>query len=107
MRLTEHPVLSFQRGEKVVIAFNGQEYEAYLGETIAACLHAAGVLHLSDSAEKHRPRGFFCAIGQCSSCYMVVDGRPNVKTCVTYVRDGMQVESQIGKGDLSSWKQER
>jgi hypothetical protein len=29
---------------------------------------------------------------------MVVDGVPNVKTCVTEVRDGMRVELQEGKG---------
>ena len=103
MRLTEHPILSFQRGDKVTIFFNGQPVEAFSGETIAAALHAAGVYHLSDSAEKHRPRGLFCAIGQCSSCMMVVDGRPNVKTCTTQVTDGMQVESQKGKGDLAKW----
>ena len=103
MRIIEHPILSFPRGERVTIKFNGQPVEAYEGETIAAALHAAGVYHLSDSAEKHRPRGFFCAIGQCASCMMVVDGRPNVKTCTTFVREGMQVESQRGKGDLRAW----
>ena len=104
MRIAEHPILSFPRGEKVQITFNGQPIEAYLGETIAASLHAAGVYHLSDSAEKQRPRGFFCAIGQCSSCMMIVDGRPNVKTCTTYVADGMDVRSQKGKGELTAWK---
>ena len=103
MRLVEHPILSFPRGERVTISFNGRPIEAFVGETIAAALHAAGVYHLSDSAEKHRPRGFFCAIGQCSSCMMVVDGRPNVKTCTTYVQDGMQVQSQKGKGDIRAW----
>jgi len=103
MRLSEHPILAFERGEKVTIHFNGQPIEAHLGETIAAALHAAGVYHLSDSAEKKRPRGLFCAIGQCSSCMMVVDGRPNVKTCTTKVKSGMRVESQKGKGNLSAW----
>ena len=103
MRLSEHPILSFPRGEKVQITYNGQPVEAYAGETIAAALHAAGIYHLSDSAARHRPRGFFCAIGQCSSCMMVVDGRPNVKTCTTYVREGMKVENQQGRGDLRTW----
>jgi len=104
MRLNAHPVLTFTRGERVTISFNGEPVEAYMGETIAAALHAAGVWHLSDSSEKHRPRGFFCAIGQCSSCMMVVDGRPNVMTCKTYVKDGMRVDSQKGKGDLAAWQ---
>jgi len=107
MRLSAHPILTFPRGERVTILFNERPIEAYVGETIAAALHAAGVYHLSDSAEKHRPRGFFCAIGQCSSCMMIVDGCPNVKTCTTYVREGMKVESQKGKGDLRTWNEER
>ena len=103
MRLEEHPILSFTRGARINFFFNGSPIVAYEGETIAASLHAAGIYHLSDSAEKHRPRGFFCAIGQCSSCMMVVDGRPNVKTCTTLVKEGMKVESQKGKGDLAAW----
>ncbi|MCL2497083.1 MAG: (2Fe-2S)-binding protein [Symbiobacteriaceae bacterium] len=103
MRLSNHPILTFRRGEKISFFFNGQPLEAYLGETIAASLHAAGIYHLSDSAEKHRARGFFCAIGQCSSCMMLVNGRPNVKTCTTLVKPGMVVESQQGKGQLPLW----
>lgn len=45
-----------------------------------------------------RPRGFFCAIGKCSSCFMVVDGVPNVRTCVTPLAEGMNIETQYGKG---------
>ena len=41
---------------------------------------------------------FFCAIGKCSSCFMVVDGVPNVRTCVTPLAAGMKVETQLGKG---------
>jgi hypothetical protein len=29
---------------------------------------------------------------------MVVDGQPNVRTCVTPVREGMKVEVQDGRG---------
>ncbi len=100
MRLEEHPILNFSRGPQVTITFNGQPLPAYEGETVAAALHAADVYHLSDSHNLHRPRGLFCAIGQCSSCMMVVDGRPNVKICITKVHDGMTVASQKGKGDL-------
>ncbi len=100
MRITEHPILSFQRGQKVTFTYDGQPVEGFETETIAAALHAAGVRALSHSAEKHRPRGLYCAIGNCSSCMMVVDGEPNVKICVVRVREGMKVETQEGKGNL-------
>jgi len=49
----------------------------------------------------HRPRGFFCAIGKCSSCLMKVNGIPNVRTCVTELEEGMKIETQKGKGDFN------
>ncbi|SDL06393.1 (2Fe-2S)-binding protein [Halarsenatibacter silvermanii] len=96
MRIEDHPVLDFERAEKDKITFyyEDEEIEAYRGETIAAALHAAGVRELKKSLHHDRPRGFFCAIGNCSSCYMIVDGRRNVKTCVTRVEEGMVVEEQ-------------
>jgi predicted molibdopterin-dependent oxidoreductase YjgC len=93
-------VLEFNRGKKIYFTFDDTEVAGYEGETIAASLHAAGVRVLSHSIERHRPRGFFCAIGNCSSCMMEVDGEPNVKVCVTMLRDGMTVRTQEGKGEL-------
>ena len=64
------------------------------GETIAGALHAAGYRMLGRSSKYHRPRGLFCVSGHCGQCMMRVDGQPNIRTCVTPVRDGMVVESQ-------------
>ncbi|MCL5045294.1 MAG: (2Fe-2S)-binding protein [Actinobacteria bacterium] len=100
MRIQEHPILTFEKGRKVNFTFNGRELWGYEGETIAAALHAAGVKVLRESLKEHRPRGFFCAIGNCSSCLMKVDGTPNVRACVEPLREGMRVEVQKGKGDI-------
>lgn len=96
-RLEEHPVLQFKRGRKLSFTFEGRRLEAFEGETIAAALVASGVKVLGWSQRLHRPRGFFCAIGKCSSCLMRVDGVPNVRTCTAPVKDGMIVERQEGK----------
>ncbi len=101
MRIKDHPVLDFKRGKEIKFTFNGREIKAYEGETIAAALHAAGVKELKKSLKHDRPRGLFCAIGNCSSCFMEVDGEPNVKTCVIEVKEGMEVNTQQGKGELS------
>ena len=100
-RIKEHPILDFERGKEVTFKYNGREIKAYEGETIAAALYAAGIRVLKTSSKYERPRGLFCAIGNCSSCHMVVDGTPNVKTCITKVKEGMVVEQEVGKGDLS------
>lgn len=101
MRISEHPVLDFEKGDKVTFYYDGKEVEGYTSETIAAALHAAGVRELGHSHDLNRPRGLFCAIGNCSSCFMTVDGEPNVRVCVTKVKEGMHVETQEGRGVVS------
>ncbi len=100
MRIVDHPIIGFKRGKPVTFDFDGQRIEAYEGETIAAALHAAGVKVLSHSHNLKRPRGFFCAIGNCSSCLMKVNGEYNVRICVTPVREGDRVEMQEGRGEI-------
>ncbi len=94
MRIRNHPILKFQHQKKVAFTFQGRKMEGYSDEPIAAALVAAGVKVLSYSIRLKRPRGFFCAIGKCSSCLMKVNGVPNVRTCVTKLEEGMVVERQ-------------
>jgi predicted molibdopterin-dependent oxidoreductase YjgC len=100
MRIKEHPILTFQKGREVEFTFDGQTLMGCEGEPIAAALHAAGVRVLGHSHEENRPRGFYCAIGNCSSCLMRVNGKPNVRVCIEKLQMGMIVETQEGKGDL-------
>ncbi|NPV43308.1 MAG: (2Fe-2S)-binding protein [Firmicutes bacterium] len=100
MRIKEHPILTFEKGKRVEFTFDGKKMWGYEGEPIAAALHANGVRVLRRSPEKHRPRGFYCAIGNCSSCLMTVDGEPNVRVCIEKLKEGMKIETQKGKGDL-------
>lgn len=70
------------------------------GETIAAALAANGVRLFRHTEKTGRPRGFFCAVGKCASCLMVVDGQPNVMVCMEPLREGVKVERQTGRGKL-------
>lgn len=98
MRITEHPILTFPRKREISFFFEGKPVVGYEGDTIASALHDLGILTLSYSIKKKRPRGFYCAIGNCASCNMIVDGIPNVRTCITELKDGMKVERQTNKG---------
>ena len=100
MRIDEHQYLNFDRGEKISFYFNGSPIEGYTNESIAAALHAAGIRCFGSSSKEHLPRGLFCAIGDCGSCYMIVDGCPNTRICVTRCHEGMVVEEQNGLGGL-------
>lgn len=96
-RIEEHPILGEpQKGKKVSFTMDGISMEGFEGEPIAAALKANGVLIHRYTKKEHKPRGIFCAIGRCTDCVMVVDGKPNVRTCVTPLREGMKVQTQDG-----------
>lgn len=95
MRIENHPVLDFDRSKALSFIFEETALVGYEGETIASALHANGIKVLRHD---HRPRGFYCAIGNCSSCLMEVNGEPNVRVCIEPLVDGMVVKRQLGKG---------
>lgn len=100
MRITEHPVLKFEKGKEIGFICNGERLQGFEGETIAVALHAAGIKVLSHSSKNHRPRGFYCAIGNCSSCLMAVNNKANVRVCTEPLEEGMVVMTQSGKGEI-------
>lgn len=96
-RIENHPILgASEKGKLVKFFFDGKEYEGYEGEPIAAALKASGLMVHRYTKKEHKPRGIFCAIGRCTDCVMVVDGKPNVRTCVTPLKEGMEVRTQYG-----------
>lgn len=99
MRVTRHPILGDDcRKTDAIIVVDGKEVPAITGEPIAAALLAAGIRKFRVTPRFGSPRGLFCGIGRCTDCVMTVDGQPNVRTCVTPVKDGMIVETQQGLG---------
>ncbi|MDR1330171.1 MAG: (2Fe-2S)-binding protein [Oscillospiraceae bacterium] len=101
MRLTEHPILgAAEPRREVSFTFDGKAMTGLEGEPVAAALKAAGIAVHRYTRKYHSPRGVFCAIGRCTDCVMVVNGRPNVRTCVTALEDGMAVATQYGAGDV-------
>ncbi len=98
LRIKEHPLLDFSGRKTLPFTFDGQAMTGLEGDTVASALHAAGVKVLGKHYKTGRPRGYYCAIGNCSSCLMIVDGRANVRTCIEPLRAGMVVETQEDRG---------
>ncbi|MGB4263329.1 MAG: (2Fe-2S)-binding protein [Fervidobacterium sp.] len=99
-RLVEHPILNVKvsgAAEHMVFYFEDQPIFALPSDTIASALIASGI-DIFGFTEHEHARGFFCAIGKCSSCLVEVDGVPNVSACITPVREGISVRRQIGRG---------
>jgi predicted molibdopterin-dependent oxidoreductase YjgC len=100
MRVTKHPILgNLDENPKIVnISVDDKIIPAIEGEPVASALMASGIRVMRTTPKYHHPRGIFCAIGRCTDCAMTIDGVPNVRTCVTKVRDGMKLETQEGLG---------
>ena len=98
-RVLNHPVLEIKAKKEVTIYIDGKPLCALEGEPIASAMMAQGIFTSRKTHKFGEPRGVFCGIGQCNDCVMVVDGEPNVRTCVTPVKDGMYIETQNGYGD--------
>ena len=88
-----------ERGRSLTILVDGDHLAAYEGESIAAALVASGRRFTRWTARTEEPRGYYCGMGVCQDCLMTVDGLPNVRACMTPVRDGLRVETQRGLGD--------
>lgn len=96
MRVEKHPVLGDREvGRSVTVTVDGREITAVEGEPIAAALLAHGIKVMRKTPRFGEPRGIFCGIGRCTDCIMTVDGVPNVRTCVTPVRAGMVITSNL------------
>jgi predicted molibdopterin-dependent oxidoreductase YjgC len=97
MRVEEHPILgALEERKKVTFYLDGQAVQGYEGEPIAAALRDMGVMVHRYTPKQHKPRGIFCAIGRCTDCVMIVDGKRNIRTCITPLKAGMQVQTQDG-----------
>jgi len=92
-----------QRGPRVRITVDGAPVQAHLGESVAAVLMAEGSPATRVSS-RGAPRGVFCGMGACFDCLVVVDGAPNTRACMTWVREGMRVERQQGLGPVPASK---
>ncbi|MEO7111134.1 MAG: (2Fe-2S)-binding protein, partial [Polyangiaceae bacterium] len=84
------------------MTFDGAEVRAEKGEPAAVALISAGHLRIARSPKFHRPRGVSCMRAACDGCLARVDGVPNVMTCRTPAKDGMEIVTQntLGTHDI-------
>lgn len=99
MRVSDHVILGQDSAPKMIeIIVDGQKVPAKEGEPILAALLAQDIMVNRYTVKRNEPRGLFCGIGQCTDCAMVVNGKANVRTCITPAVEGMVVETQYGYG---------
>jgi len=79
--------------EKFEIEVDGKTLLASSGQTIAEALLANGVRTLR-MTKKQAPRGVYFVMCICYECRMIVNGMPNVRTCMTLATPGCKVITQ-------------
>jgi len=84
--------------EKVEVILNQQKVLVAQGTTVAAMALAQGLRATRTTPVSGSQRAPFCMMGVCYDCLMVINGKANQRACVTYVTNGMQVETQQGVG---------
>lgn len=85
--------------KSIAITFEGAEFEARHGESLAAALIAGGVRHFRET-RNGACRGIFCGMGVCQECLVEIDGRPNQRACMTKVVAPISVKRCIGNSPL-------
>lgn len=87
--------------EMVDILLNGEKIQVPTGTTVAAMALSHGQRFTRTTPISDSKRAPFCMMGVCYECLMVIDGKANQRSCVTYVKQGMQIETQQGVGLLA------
>jgi predicted molibdopterin-dependent oxidoreductase YjgC len=86
----------------VEIRVDGRPVLAREGESVAAALLAAAVSTFRRSARSGSERGAYCGMGACFECLVMIDGRPNVQSCLVPVVAGMEVATGQAAPDLGA-----
>lgn len=73
--------------ERFTFLADGVSVPAWPGESIAAALLAAA-----------RSPAYFCGMGVCRECVVVVNGEAGVRACMTPATPGMTVDTRPDRG---------
>jgi sarcosine oxidase subunit alpha len=84
-------------GATLTIKVDGRDIRARIGDTVAAAMLAAGIDRCRTTPVSGAPRAPYCLMGVCFDCLVTIDGVGSRQACLVPVRDGMTIETQIGK----------
>ncbi|HZY52666.1 MAG TPA: (2Fe-2S)-binding protein [Reyranella sp.] len=84
-------------GETVSLKVDGREIRARAGDTVAGAMLAAGIDRFRTTPVTESPRAPYCLMGVCFDCLVTIDGVGSRQACLVPVREGMAVETQLGK----------
>ena len=83
--------------DPVTLHIDGVAAMARPGETVAAVMLRQAEAWTRRSPISGERRAPYCMMGVCFECLAEVDGQGSTQTCLTVVREGMQVRRQRGR----------
>ena len=86
-----------EAGPRVTLTVDGKAVHASDGDTVAAALLSAGIDHCRTTPVTGSPRTPYCLMGVCFDCLVTIDGVGSRQGCLVPVREGMAIETQLGK----------
>lgn len=88
-------------GGSLTVYVDGHPVAADADESVAAVLLRQAPLWSRTTPVSGVRRAPYCMMGVCFDCLAVVDGVSSVQTCLAQVRDGMRIERQQGRPDMT------
>ncbi|MGQ4274079.1 (2Fe-2S)-binding protein [Terrihabitans sp. B22-R8] len=85
-------------GNNLAFTVDGQPAQARKGDTVAAALLLSGIETCRSTPVSGAPRAPYCLMGVCFECLVTIDGVGNQQACLVPVREGMDIQTQIGRG---------
>jgi sarcosine oxidase subunit alpha len=84
-------------GATFALTIDGKSIRARDGDSVAAAMLAAGLERCRTTPVSGAPRAPYCLMGVCFDCLVTIDGVGNRQGCLVPVREGMAIETQLGK----------
>ena len=84
----------------ITLHIDGVAVRAQPGESVAAVMLRQDEVWTRVSPISGERRAPYCMMGVCFDCLAEVDGQSSTQTCLTIVRDGMQVRRQRGRPEI-------
>jgi ferredoxin len=68
--------------------------EAFPGETLATVILAAGKKTMRLSDKMHQPRSYYCGMGLCNECLVILEDGSRVRACQTPASPSMKIRTR-------------
>jgi len=86
---------SFVKGKPFKITVDGELFSAFPGETLATILLTSGKIATRKTLKDQNLRGYYCGMGVCSECVLMIEDGFEVRACQTLAKPNLKVKTLL------------